>query len=397
MSIDEHIKIILLLTLEYSVKKIRTFLGKFFLVSIPTILITIFLLEIGLRLFVDVSDMTMQNYYDTETDLFQFKPNTQGTVVLPAYTASYRINPQGWNSHHDYIGEKQPDETRIAIIGDSFIAAQSVDYDKQIAPVLENMLNQDDANNVVAYNFGVWGAPMSQYLAMARHVAATYNPDIFVIVVIRNDFTESWQQLSGRSQFLQFNLDENDQIVEIPPTPFVPNFSRRIFRTVAPQSSLIRYFMYNLNFLPYITARDQSVIRVEGNTGLTSDDQLIQSLDQRMVRYVFEALLNIIAESNSQLMIVMDTDRDQLYRGTPVDEWYHVNRYNLLVAAIADELEIPYIDMTQPFLNDYQIHGKAFDYGELDFHWNAYGHAVVAQTLGNEIVRRGWVHQLPQD
>ena len=74
---------------------------------------------------------------------------------------------------------------RVAIIGDSFVEALQVPYDKSVAEQLEKKLGHE----FEVYRFGIGGAPMSQYLHMMRQEVLSYKPDVVIVILVENDLT----------------------------------------------------------------------------------------------------------------------------------------------------------------------------------------------------------------
>ena len=56
------------------------------------------------------------------------------------FSAEFSINQQGWNSHHKLYSTNKNDKTRIAIIGDSYIAGLEPGYKNAIPYLLEQKL-----------------------------------------------------------------------------------------------------------------------------------------------------------------------------------------------------------------------------------------------------------------
>lgn len=354
------------------------------LISIPSILVTCLLIEIGLRLFVDVSDVAPQNQYNYEYDLLLFKPDQRGVYIKHGGVhGEYRINSAGWNSHREYRQDKAEGEFRVAVIGDSYVEALQVDYDQNFAAMLEQLLGTSVSQPVV-YSFGRSGAPLSQYLHIVRYVSATYAPDVYIINLVHNDFEESFRDVAPRSYYLQFRLDENGDIIELPPSPYEPGTASRVFRVMAA-SALVRYLAYNLDFLVKLTTADDTST---GNAALSDhmyDTALIETLD----RYTFQQFVDIARQTDSKVLLIMDAPRCSFYDGTPPQEApeYTLNR---IASDMAQQVGIPFLDLTPCFEADYAIHNKRFDFTG-DGHWNAYGHRLVADAVFQELLRLGWL------
>lgn len=361
---------------------------RFFLISLPAVLITLVILEVFLRLFVPVSDMHPKPIYDAESDMLLFEPNVAGTLRVPAYEATYRVNSQGWNSHREYQYEKPSENiTRIAVIGDSYVEALQVDYDKSVSALLDYRLAETYPNAYEVYSFGKSNAPLSEYLQIMRYVARTYSPDIYIIIIIRNDFEQSLREYSEVPFFLQFTIDDNGTVTEIPPIPWERGPAQSLYRTIAPHSALVRFLAYNLGLLERFTLQYgpnyPSVLVTEENVEETRPDV------ETLVSYVLPQYLETATSTDSRLLLVVDAPRHYIYEGKPPTEAPEY-MYFSVVDSVADDLGIPTIDLTETFEADYARNHVSFNF-EKDRHWNEYGHQVVADRIWEELNRLGWL------
>ena len=106
----------------------------------------------------------------------RYKPNQKGIFRLAnEYSSPFSINKNGWNSHHKEYSIKRNQKLRIAIIGDSYVAALEPGYNYAVPYLLEKGLG---SNDVEVYAFGIGGAHLAQYLHMFREEVAKFNPDI---------------------------------------------------------------------------------------------------------------------------------------------------------------------------------------------------------------------------
>ncbi len=110
-------------------------------------------------------------------------------------------------------------KTRIAVIGDSFVEARQVRYDDSMAEKLERLLGEEEFE---VYRFGISGASLSQYLHLLRQEVARYSPDVVVVVLIHNDFTDSYRFKAGvySSSFLKLQVEDGVVARDIPPETY---------------------------------------------------------------------------------------------------------------------------------------------------------------------------------
>jgi len=194
------------------------------LLAIATfILILIFLEFVVLKYFIPTTDVARVEH---EEGITHYKALQKSVIRLAnEYSAPFSINADGWNSHHDKYFQERNHKTRIAVIGDSYIAALEPGYQKAIPNFLEQQLGPDHSE---VYGFGIGAAHLAQYLHMFRNEVMNYDPDIAVFLIIHNDFAPSYRKdlmASGRygGTFLTFSLADN-KIEEIPPKPYDPSW-----------------------------------------------------------------------------------------------------------------------------------------------------------------------------
>ena len=152
----------------------------------------------------------------------RYAPQQTGiTRLRDEFAAPFAINAQGWNSGvGDYRLARTPGVARIAIVGDSMVEALQVAASASLAEQLGRRLGVA----AEVYRFAISGAPLSQYLWMIEREVARYAPDLVVVVLIHNDFDESFRFKPGRytSSFLKLKIADGRVTDEIPPTAYEP-------------------------------------------------------------------------------------------------------------------------------------------------------------------------------
>jgi hypothetical protein len=102
------------------IKFVKKCIKNILIVSIPTIIFLLFVLELVFRFVIPACNRP-QAIFDEKTRLYRYKANQNGLFTIGKFaqqTAKYRINNYGWNSPIDY--SKKKSKPRIAIIGDSY-------------------------------------------------------------------------------------------------------------------------------------------------------------------------------------------------------------------------------------------------------------------------------------
>ncbi|MGI9388171.1 MAG: hypothetical protein ACR2OX_12145, partial [Methyloligellaceae bacterium] len=347
------------------------------------------LIEVGLRLFVPVTD---HPYTEYEPDLgVHLTPMQEGKVTLGVFgdfQAAYRVNNAGWNSIHDYQAEKPNGTLRIAVIGDSFVEALGVDVDKGFQVQMERRLNQLDScpgyDNVEIYSFGYSGIPMSQYVSIMRHVQQAYSPDAYIVNIFPlNDFEASLKNEddTGDSHILTYRPNDQGGFVEVPPVPYTPSRLKRFVSNFA----IVRYVLLNLNVKSHPVVRQiMAQPSFYGNRSVKDDDLL-----SRFTTFVFGEYKEIADER--PLLIVADANRNGIYtehglspgdfEGVyPVDPRY----YDFIERAVTTS-DISYLPLHPVLADDFAKNRKRFEFVSngrtLDSHWNAHANELIGAAL----------------
>lgn len=291
---------------------------------------------------------------------------------LSEIKASYRINTEGWNSSKEYFEQKNG-KKRIAIIGDSYVDALEVDYNKSFAEILEYDLKTDVNRNVEVYRFGIAYASLSQYLQMMRYVKEKYHPDIYIIAIVHNDFLESiygYDNVYG--DFLQFK-QQGDLWVEIPPRPH--KYGVRLLM----RSAIVRFFYFNPSLIrvKQVLHRKFRKERLEMNIGVEEVIKNLKLIDN-FCYHIFLCFKRV-AGAEAKILFLIDGDRLAIYSGDN-PKLSDVYRLNLIVHNVTSQLSMPLIDLTDIFYEDYKVNKHLFNF-KSDNHWNEYGHFVVSKAI----------------
>jgi hypothetical protein len=321
--------------------------------------------------------------------LIKYAPEQRGVYrVKNEIEAPYRINGSGWNSGQvTYSNPKLPGVQRIAIVGDSFVEAFQVPFDASLAELLEAKLVD---RSVEVYRYGISGAPLSQYAYMVEKEVLSHSPDLVVVVLVHNDFDESFEYRPGRytSSFLKLRISDGEIAGDTLPEPYVEGWKGWI-----RQLATVRYFHYQYQVSPSTIKRGlermlssvgrQPVERTdyEANVSVSAIESKMQTIEA-VTNYLFRRLKDATSTRGADLLIVMDGDRHAVYnavsKNTPVES--KVLDLNRMTADIAKSLGIDFVDLGPIFANHYRKNGIRFEYFS-DNHWNRTAHDLVSSTL----------------
>ncbi len=353
----------------------RDHLKNIVLLSIPTLIVLILILEIFFRAVIPASHLPRW-YYDSEESLVKFDPiEKEGLYTIGKFAqqrGKWKVNNNGWISEIDY--KKEKNKLRIAVIGDSFIEALQVDVDKSYP----SLLRREIGGNYEVYSFGISGAPLSQYLHMSRYVKKHFNPDIFIFNIVHNDFDESIFGVDPDDEYwLTFDIS-NQHIREVNPKPdysFVQYNKYTLRNLVLRNSALLRYLYINLNISQWLATLFTDGREYAANIDVINIQGRLNDIT-KATRYAVEQIKT--ENPDKRVIFVMDAPRITLYEGKQPNKTI-ISLYRIF-NEIVTENELEYLDLTEPMKKDYELHKIRFD-TQYDMHWNEYGHRFVCSQL----------------
>jgi hypothetical protein len=323
-----------------------------------------------------------KSQWKSEYNIPAFKPGMRGHYTFGKFCnkgGKWNINNEGWNSPYDYIKQ---DKQKIIILGDSYIEAFQVDIEKSLGPVLQSKIGK----NYQVMSFGTSGAPLSQYLQFARYAQRKFEPQVMVLNLIHNDFEESIAGEHYSKVFLRYRKLNNSVFLEDSVEKF-PEASLRF--KILNATATGRYLLHNLklhetDFISLFKAK-KSTDTQNYNANI---DVIRVRTQQNDIRKVTEhILLQFQKEFPSvRLILMMDGLRKEIYQGIPTQE-SNIAWMNIMVKELADLYNIEFVDLTLPFEADFKKNQTHFE-SPFDWHWNEYGHKIVAESLFKQIISK---------
>lgn len=313
----------------------------------------------------------------------RYQPGQSGIWrVRDEIAAPFKINAQGWNSPlPDYPVARWPGVSRIAFVGDSFVEALQVPFDRTFAERTVAALGPK--GTVEGYRFGVAGAPLSQYLQMVEREVEVRRPDRIVVMLVHNDFDESFVFKPGRytSSFLKLRIEDGRVAGEVAPEPWHPGLFESLRQTATARFLLYRWQVRPQTLVDAILGPAQAA----GDGGYAANidvaDVLAREADIRVATdYLFGRLKARAEAIGARLQFVMDGEREAIYAGRDSKAL----RLNRIAAEIAGRHGIPFLDLHPVFAADWAKNQKRFEYRS-DAHWNEHGHAVAAAAIADAL------------
>lgn len=193
----------------------RSYILSGLLLTAATLVLILVAAEIATRLFSDiVPPLKARN----ETFGDHYLPSFSGDIYVPE--AGRKIHLQ-FNRHgfrgEDRPKDKPPGVRRIAVLGDSMIAAIAVEERHTLVHQLEWTLNASGNNaNWEAFNFGVSAASPGTELVVYRKLAAQWHPDIVLVAFfLGNDISDSSRELDNYPR-IYFDINGDGQLTQRP-------------------------------------------------------------------------------------------------------------------------------------------------------------------------------------
>ncbi|MFZ5433680.1 MAG: SGNH/GDSL hydrolase family protein [Calditrichota bacterium] len=339
----------------------------------------IFIGELFFR-YVVVSSNTAYKIMDPEFNILLH--DTSGTrtgIYTTGRFAQHRtrwyINRQGWKSDRDYEPPSPNRKPVIGIIGDSYIAGFQVEDKDHLTTRLDKLLQ----GQYHVYNFGQGGSCSSQFLHIAMYAEARFDPDIYVILVRDSDWKQSITYYIRDQRIWQLRATA-EGFKELP-----ASFEATRWRRLPKYSALIRYFVYNVNLDLFGGVRTTWRQRYgTSSAGPSPSDPGAPSIKAGMdylVRRIRQEL------PGKDIIFMSDAFTANIYSGRePTSQsslpW---------LREICEQYDCRVFDLAPSLIKRYAEDGRRFDF-EVDYHWNAYGHRVIAESLFDYLNQNGLVN-----
>jgi hypothetical protein len=371
-------------------------------VAIALILAT---LEAATRLFTNVVPPLLVN--DPVVGM-TFCPHFSGSVFVPESNRDVflRFNREGMRGP-DVAYDKRPGVCRVAIVGDSMMAAIATEEEKTLVGRLAERLDHSatDARYEVL-NFGVSGSSTGQELVLYREIVRKYHPDIVVCAFcVTNDFGDNCSRLTSNRGRIYFELDTDDQLVQVPLLPgraALNSWLNRYSRFYVWQKDMTQRAINNLRGQAmHLAARagHEKVTVDSGGLGIfcTEPDETLQYA-WRLTEKLLAALKAEVERDGADFLIAAIPAGLQIYD----DSWREVAatasgpiapRYpDKRLAGIAASLNVPLVLMTDEFRDSAPHHSQAI--ADEWLHYDAFGHLndrgndLAAELVYHAILKR---------
>ena len=175
--------------------------------------------------------------------------HTGGHWYANEFSVEIKHNSQGFRDDNRST-KKPPGTTRIALLGDSFVAAKEVAFKNTPGQILEGLLNNQNLSikqnqNFEVLNFGIGGIGIGQSFLTYRQYAQTFDPDYVFLFIFEGDIWRTIAPMSAITNNITNNNDANQQL------PIRPIFNLTNFNVSKNNLNILQPFLQILNFRPF--------------------------------------------------------------------------------------------------------------------------------------------------
>ena len=328
------------------------------MLTLSSLLFVFLFLEVSLVLFVPspIAWRSPQELYYCDPLL--------GHKLIPmqnSYTHSFPVSTNSYGFRdREYSTKADQNTVRILVLGDSLTFGVGVAFEDTYPKRLESMLNSRGTERYEVINAGVGAYDTWQEVSFLKTEGLQFNPNIVVLGLYANDIVPKPRSIGnsmagcgtmGQSEFQKFIPDE------------LVYFLKRSRLLLVLKDRVGKFA--NLVLPSAQVLHQQSLL--EGNPS----DMVEQGWGE-----VESSLVELVkleeAHDFTALLIIFPIAEQLLHE-------YPNAQYPARLKAIADKLQIPYIDLTPKFKQEFKGFGSLFI--EWDGHPNARAHAIAAHEI----------------
>ncbi len=318
-----------------------------------------------------------------------------------------RINRFGFRDEN-WAVEADVDTVRVAVLGDSFVAAHEVDEDERFTELLEDRLDAATAgSNVDVMNFGVRGYGTAQELMTYRHVVRDFDPDVVLLAVFTgNDIVNNCRALQGAAKRPYFNLQNGRLVLDETFRTNVKVRSRHALQKLSAHSRAVQVIHRVGCLLDGKRAHHQGRLHqrlfdaglkkscwVEHELYLEPADSVWKRA-WRVTERLIAKLRDEVEQDGAELRVVVlsnpcqvhpdETYRDTLCDSVEIDNLFYPDRR---LRQMCREEEIDILALApemQRRADETNVWFHGFENCEVGIgHWNEAGHAVAADLISD--------------
>ena len=343
---------------------------------------------------------------------FSLRPNASG-IWSREGNAFVQINSDGLRDiEHNIL--KSENTLRIAILGDSFAEARTVNVENTFWYLMQKKLNncKNINKNVEVINFGVTEYGTTQQFLILKNKVWKYDPDLVLLAFFSgNDVSDNSKKLSRKKYRPFFNLDGNELILdnsfrETKPYKILSSSYGKFFLKLSDYSRIAQLFReaYVKNYFKRQRVKETNKKENEKLEEGLDIDETFNPTNQIWTE-AWNVTEKIIIEINKEiknknkkfilttLSVPFQVHPEKTYRENYKkkhfinDMFYPEKRLSKL--GNANNFEVINLAMD---LQKYAVKFKKYIHGFKkaklgEGHWNEEGHAISSELISNKICK----------
>ena len=310
-------------------------------------------------------------------------------------------NSKGWRDRErNYL--KPKGALRALVLGDSFMEAYSVPFDRIFAQQMESLMSARRGKEVEVLNLGVGGyGTLQQYLAFVEE-GAKYAPDVVLLgFFTNNDLSDNSLTISRtirREGSLRLRsrpfLDASAEWAVIPPDYTA---ARQAFDRNRPKGSNFAPLRLIRRSALYGLLDDALQSNARGHEGdLSSDAYRAVYLCHEPAEYleawqlterILVKLATAVRASGAELVVFSVPSQIEMAPSLSTEFCLADPPSSRRLPAILAKHQISYVDLLPAFREAHRRGTKL--HWELDGHWTEDGHALAARRISEALLHSG--------
>ena len=292
---------------------------------------------------------------------FTMASNFEGRGPLDVWI---KTNPQGFRDDGEHAWSKPPGVIRILGLGDSFMFGWGVTLEESFLKKLEQNLEQRTGITIETINTGIPGWNLNHYYVYLKEIGVRYSPDIIVLSYYWNDlYIRKIQEKIPADPKHQMGWQHRGGIFHL---SYLFNFAKSLAHNIRLKNRYKR-----IDYLYEITARRKELTKRK-KVLLSDHGEKDTQASTHILKTLFKKIQDLAYSHGSRLIITYIPDVAQ-------PQHPELQFINGVLASVAKEMDIPFIDMTRVF--ESSSDPESFYFWPKDWHTNAQGHERMAEAL----------------
>lgn len=319
-------------------------------------------------------------------------PNATGKHWTDEFSVTERMNSRGIRGP-EYSYAKDPEKTRILILGDSFAEGYTVEFDNLFSEVLKASLNSIGNQSYEVINTGTGGWSTDQELLFFIHEGVKYRPDITLLMFYHNDVCyNAGPKYMGDNKPLFVLKDGRLELTNVP-VPKTKSAGLTEFIKSPLREHILLYTLAS-KVKSLLTASDNVPNLLPADWGVFAkrpEPSIVECWN--ITEHLLIKLSQETSGIRSKLLVVYIPFRAAIYR----DEWqaiaasYRLNPTDWdpdfpgrTLKDLCNKNDIAFYDLSNELMKAKKLTNNQHRlYHVHDVHWTIYGNSVVGRSLAS--------------